>query len=108
MLNAFSVPVAPQGKSALATRQPWHYSSDCIVEVNQSPVALLKVKIDVATPPSRRSVCAEWGRYAQPMLSNILPLGPVTAQVSRLWRRQETRRDGLAARNEPLPTLTFG
>jgi len=30
MLKAFSVPVTPQGKSALATLPPWHYSSDCI------------------------------------------------------------------------------
>ncbi|WP_167307077.1 hypothetical protein [Paraburkholderia hospita] len=28
MLKAFSVPVTPQGKSALATLPPWHYSSD--------------------------------------------------------------------------------
>ena len=31
MLKAFSVPVTPQGKSALATLPPWHYSSDCLV-----------------------------------------------------------------------------
>src|SRR5579859_8203570 len=31
MLKAFSVPVTPQGKSALATLPPWHYSSDCVV-----------------------------------------------------------------------------
>jgi acetoacetate decarboxylase len=30
MLKAFSVPITPQGKSALATMPPWHYSSDCI------------------------------------------------------------------------------
>ena len=30
MLKGFSVPLAPQGKSALATLQPWHYSSDCM------------------------------------------------------------------------------
>src|ERR1700758_1258595 len=30
MLKAFSVPVTPQGKSALATLPPWHYSSDCL------------------------------------------------------------------------------
>jgi hypothetical protein len=30
MLKAFSVPITPQGKSALATLPPWHYSSDCI------------------------------------------------------------------------------
>jgi acetoacetate decarboxylase len=31
MLKGFSVPLAPGGKSALATLPPWHYSSDCIV-----------------------------------------------------------------------------
>jgi len=30
MPTAFSVPVTPQGKSALATLPPWHYSSDCL------------------------------------------------------------------------------
>src|ERR1700744_5905504 len=30
MLKAFSVPITPQGKSALATLPPWHYSSDCL------------------------------------------------------------------------------
>jgi acetoacetate decarboxylase len=30
MLKGFSVPFTPQGKSALATLPPWHYSSDCM------------------------------------------------------------------------------
>jgi acetoacetate decarboxylase len=30
MSKAFSVPITPQGKSALATLPPWHYSSDCL------------------------------------------------------------------------------
>jgi acetoacetate decarboxylase len=30
MLRSFSVPLTPQGKSALAAQPPWHYSSDCI------------------------------------------------------------------------------
>jgi hypothetical protein len=30
MLKGFSVPLTPQGKSALATLPPWHYSSDWI------------------------------------------------------------------------------
>ena len=29
-LKGFSVPLTPQGRSALATPPPWHYSSDCI------------------------------------------------------------------------------
>lgn len=31
MLKGFSVPLTPQGSSALAALPPWHYSSDCIV-----------------------------------------------------------------------------
>jgi len=31
MLKGFSVPLTPQGQSALATRLPWHYSSDYLV-----------------------------------------------------------------------------
>jgi acetoacetate decarboxylase len=30
MLKGFSVPLTPQGKSALTTLPPWHYSSDCL------------------------------------------------------------------------------
>jgi acetoacetate decarboxylase len=30
MPKAFSVSITPQGKSALATPPPWHYSSDCL------------------------------------------------------------------------------
>ena len=30
MPKAFSVPITPQGQSALATMPPWHYSSDCL------------------------------------------------------------------------------
>jgi acetoacetate decarboxylase len=31
MLHGFSVPLTPQGKAALASAPPWHYSSDCLV-----------------------------------------------------------------------------
>jgi acetoacetate decarboxylase len=31
MLHGFSVPLTPQGNSALASFPPWHYSSDCLV-----------------------------------------------------------------------------
>jgi len=30
MLKGFSVPLTPQGESALVSMPPWHYSSDCI------------------------------------------------------------------------------
>ena len=48
MLKAFSVPITPQGKSALATLPPWHYSSDCIaIEYWADPGA-------IAGPPAAR------------------------------------------------------
>jgi acetoacetate decarboxylase len=31
MLQGFAVPLTPQGKSALASAPPWHYSSDCLL-----------------------------------------------------------------------------
>jgi len=41
MLKAFSVPVTPQGQSALATMPPWHYSSDCLaIEYWADPKAI--------------------------------------------------------------------
>jgi hypothetical protein len=47
MLKGFSVPLTPDGKSALATMPPWHYSSDCIaIEYWADPVA-----IDALLPP---------------------------------------------------------
>src|SRR5580704_13749709 len=43
-LKGFTVPLTPQGKSALATLPPWHYSSDCIaVEYWTSPEAIQAV-----------------------------------------------------------------
>jgi hypothetical protein len=41
MLEGFSVPLTPQGESALARLPPWHYSSDCIaVEYWTDPQAV--------------------------------------------------------------------
>src|ERR1700748_368925 len=41
MLHGFSVPLTPDGKSALATTPPWHYSSDCIaIEYWTDPAAV--------------------------------------------------------------------
>ena len=41
MLKGFSVPLTAQGKSALASLPPWHYSSDCIaVEYWTDPDAI--------------------------------------------------------------------
>jgi acetoacetate decarboxylase len=40
-LKGFTVPLTPQGKSALATLPPWHYSSDCIaIEYWANPDAI--------------------------------------------------------------------
>src|SRR5476651_1126205 len=40
-LKGFSVPLTPQGKSALATPPPWHYSSDCLtIEYWADPKAI--------------------------------------------------------------------
>jgi len=40
-LKGFTVPLTPQGRSALATLPPWHYSSDCIaVEYWTNPDAV--------------------------------------------------------------------
>ena len=41
MLQGFSVPLTPQGKSALASPPPWHYSSDCLaIEYWTDPPAI--------------------------------------------------------------------
>jgi hypothetical protein len=44
MLHGFSVPLTPQGNSALVSPPPWHYSSDCIVvEYWTDPAAITAV-----------------------------------------------------------------
>jgi acetoacetate decarboxylase len=41
MLKGFSVPLTPDGKSALAKLPPWHYSSDCMaIEYWSNPTAI--------------------------------------------------------------------
>jgi Acetoacetate decarboxylase (ADC) len=41
MTQAFTVPLTPKGKSALATVPPWHYSSDCMaIEYWTNPDAI--------------------------------------------------------------------
>lgn len=41
MMKAFTVPITPEGKSALATLPPWHYASDCMaVEYWTDPSAI--------------------------------------------------------------------
>jgi acetoacetate decarboxylase len=51
MLKGFSVPLTPQGKSALATLPPWHYSSDCLaVEYWANPAAVAALLPPGLTP----------------------------------------------------------
>jgi hypothetical protein len=41
MLHGFSVPLTPEGRSALASPPPWHYSSDCLaIEYWADPAAV--------------------------------------------------------------------
>src|SRR5258708_14197333 len=54
MLKAFSVPLTPQGKSALATLPPWHYSSDCIaIEYWADPGAIAALLPPGVTPDQK-------------------------------------------------------
>ena len=44
MLNGFSVPLSPTGKSSLSSLPPWHYSSDCLaIEYWADPKAVADV-----------------------------------------------------------------
>jgi acetoacetate decarboxylase len=55
MLKGFSVPLTPQGKSALATLPPWHYSSDCIaIEYWADPSAIAAL-LPPGVAPDKRS-----------------------------------------------------
>lgn len=66
MLEGFSVPLTPQGKSALATLPPWHYSSDCLaVEYWADPAAVAALLPPGLTPdetsPGRAFFwCLDW------------------------------------------------
>jgi acetoacetate decarboxylase len=54
MPKAFSVPITPQGKSALATLPPWHYSSDCIaIEYWTDPGAITALLPPGLTPDEK-------------------------------------------------------
>lgn len=54
MLKAFSVPITPQGESALATLPPWHYSSDCIaIEYWSDPDAIAALLPPGLTPDEK-------------------------------------------------------
>jgi len=54
MLHGFSVPLTPQGKSALASPPPWHYSSDCIaIEYWADPAAIAALLPPGVTPDEK-------------------------------------------------------
>jgi acetoacetate decarboxylase len=51
MLHGFSVPLTPEGNSALASPPPWHYSSDCLViEYWTHPAAIAALLPPGVTP----------------------------------------------------------
>src|ERR1700733_13731588 len=54
MLHGFSVPLTPQGKSALASPPPWHYSSDCLaIEYWTDPAAIAALLPPGVTPDEK-------------------------------------------------------
>jgi acetoacetate decarboxylase len=54
MLHGFSVPLTPQGNSALASPPPWHYSSDCLViEYWADPAAIAALLPPGVTPDEK-------------------------------------------------------
>jgi acetoacetate decarboxylase len=53
-LKGFSVPLTPQGRSALATPPPWHYSSDCLtIEYWADPKAIAALLPPGLTPDTK-------------------------------------------------------
>ena len=55
MLKAFSVPITPHGKSALATLPPWHYASDCIVVEYWADPGAVATLLPPGLTPDRKS-----------------------------------------------------
>jgi hypothetical protein len=54
MLHGFSVPLTPQGKSALVSPPPWHYSSDCLaIEYWTDPAAIAALLPSGVTPDEK-------------------------------------------------------
>jgi Acetoacetate decarboxylase (ADC) len=54
MLHGFSVPLTPQGNSALASPPPWHYSSDCLaIEYWTDPAAVAALLPSGLTPDKK-------------------------------------------------------
>jgi hypothetical protein len=55
MLQGFSVPLTPQGKSALASPPPWHYSSDCLAIEFWSDRAAIAALLPPGVTPDEKS-----------------------------------------------------
>jgi acetoacetate decarboxylase len=55
MLKGFSVPLTPQGNSALASLPPWHYSSDCIAIEYWTDPAAVATLLPPGLIPDRKS-----------------------------------------------------
>jgi acetoacetate decarboxylase len=55
MPTAFSVPITPLGRSALATMPPWHYSSDCIAIEYWADPGAIEALLPPGLTPDRQS-----------------------------------------------------
>ncbi len=55
MLKGFSVPLTPDGNSALASLPPWHYSSDCIAIEYWADPAAIKALLPPGVTPDAKS-----------------------------------------------------
>jgi acetoacetate decarboxylase len=55
MLKGFSVPLTPDGNSALASLPPWHYSSDCIAIEYWADPAAIKALLPPGVTPDEKS-----------------------------------------------------
>jgi hypothetical protein len=54
MLQGFSVPLTPEGKSSLVAQPPWHYSSDCLaIEYWADPKAIAALLPPGVTPDAK-------------------------------------------------------
>jgi acetoacetate decarboxylase len=55
MLKGFSVPLTPDGHSALVNLPPWHYSSDCIAIEYWADPAAIKALLPPGVAPDEKS-----------------------------------------------------
>ena len=85
MLKGFSVPLTPDGKSALANLPPWHYSSDCIaIEYWADPAAIAALLPPGLTPDEKSAGRAFfWFLDWQFTASNDEVTDPAALSISR-------------------------